>query len=419
MRNNSYWSLLKNYHFLKLWGSQIFSQLTIYTINFLLIDRVYTTTSSTLAVALIWFSYGLPAAVVGLFSGVLIDSWGKKRVLVISNLIQALIVLSYALLGKKFYLLYFLVFCYSLVNQFYLPAEGASLPWLVKKRLLPSANSLFVLTTQIAFLLGFGSGGLVINLFSEQGTILLGSLLLLSAGLLCLSLPQEKILSSTNKTERFLESFAKQISSGWAYLLSKGRLVLISFLILLLFQTIVTSFASILPALSDVLLSLPLKESGPWLILPLSFGLFLGSYIFSHFARKKRKKQWINIGLLSTSIIILLVIYIPHLITKIFAKKIVTSLLLLLLGIFSSMISVPAQTFIQETTPPMLRGRVFGILNSIVNFGSVFLVLIISALIDILGITSFLVVIGIGGIILSWFIFRRSDEIIVAANNRH
>jgi MFS family permease len=388
--------------------------------NFLLIDRIYSKTSSTLAIALVWLLYGLPAAFVGLFSGVLIDVWGKKKVLVISNLAQALIILLAIFFKERLYLMYFLVFIYSFVNQFYIPAEGASMPWLVKKRLLASANSLFLLTTQFSFLIGFGTGGLVINLFSDDGTVLLGSLMLFLAAILCLTLPTDISKETYKKVaKRLADNLTKQISISWKYLFDRGKLVLASFAILTLFQTVVVSLGSILPAISKTLLSLSFKKGGPWLILPLSLGLFIGSYIFSQSAKKKRKKYWINIGLFSASTIVLLIVYTPSLVNDLSFRKIFISGLLLLLGISSSLVSVPAQTFIQEATPADLRGRVFGILNSVINFGSVLLVLIIAAFIDIFGVANFLITVGIGGLILSWFTFRRSDEIILAANNRH
>jgi MFS family permease len=277
-----------------------------------------------------------------------------------------------------------------------------------------------LLTTQLSFLIGFGTGGLVINSLSDDGTVLLGSLMLLLAAILCLTLPTDSPKKIYRKVAKKLaDSLVEQISLSWQYLFDRGRLVLAGFAILTLFQTVVVSLGSILPAISEALLSLSFQKGGPWLILPLSLGLFIGSYIFSQSAKRRRKKHWINLGFSSASVIVLLIVYAPFLVKEPSFRKIFISSLLLLLGIASSLVSVPAQTFIQEATPSDLRGRIFGILNSVVNFGSVILVLIIAAFIDIFGVTNFLIAVGIGGLILSWFTFRRSDEIILAANNRH
>lgn len=115
-----YRPLSKNFKFLYLWASQILSQLTIYVMNFLLLLRLFEKTGSTIATSFLWVAYALPAILIGPFAA------ASHR--------------------TSLFLIYGVALAYSFLNQFYVPAELATLPSVVKKKVLPHANGLFFLT---------------------------------------------------------------------------------------------------------------------------------------------------------------------------------------------------------------------------------------------------------------------------------
>ena len=99
--------LIKNNKFLYLWTSQILSQLTIYMLNFILLIRIFSQTGSTIATSLLWISYALPSLLVGPFAAALVDMIDKRKILMVANLLQALVIFVYALTYEKsFFLLY-------------------------------------------------------------------------------------------------------------------------------------------------------------------------------------------------------------------------------------------------------------------------------------------------------------------------
>ena len=95
-------SLFKNRKFLYLWSSQILSQLTINIMNFLVLVHIYERTNSTIAASFIWVAYGIPAIIVGPVAAAAVDMYDRRRILFISNLTQALVVLAYAFLYQRF-----------------------------------------------------------------------------------------------------------------------------------------------------------------------------------------------------------------------------------------------------------------------------------------------------------------------------
>ncbi len=132
-------SILKNKKFVSLWVSQLLSQLTLNMLSFLILVRLFDQTGSTIATSMLWVSYIIPAILVGPFAAALVDWTDKRKTLIVSNLLQALVVLVYGLTysPKSIFLSYALVFTYSFLNQFYVPAEAAALPTLVEKEELP------------------------------------------------------------------------------------------------------------------------------------------------------------------------------------------------------------------------------------------------------------------------------------------
>jgi MFS family permease len=106
----------------------------------------------------------LPFSVLGPFVGVFLDRWPRRMTLVISNLVRALLLVVVALLvghdsvGPAFFVLVLAAFS---VNRFLLAGLSASLPHVVDRDLLVTANSVVPTCGSIAYLSGLGAGGLL------------------------------------------------------------------------------------------------------------------------------------------------------------------------------------------------------------------------------------------------------------------
>ena len=107
----------------------------------------------------------LPGILFGPVAGPLVDRWGTRRVLIVSDAIRGvltLLLIPAAVLGglPAAFLLVFLLF---VTNSFFLPARSAILPELVPEEALVPANSLATLAGVLATLAGSVLGGLLVQ----------------------------------------------------------------------------------------------------------------------------------------------------------------------------------------------------------------------------------------------------------------
>ncbi len=114
----------------------------------------------------------LPYSLVGPFAGVLLDRWRRQRVLVVANLVRAVLVAGVSVLlvtvGPASGLFYAGALAAVSVNRFFLTALSVSLPHLVTKDELVTANSLSTTSGFAATVLG-GLAGLVIRAGAGTG----------------------------------------------------------------------------------------------------------------------------------------------------------------------------------------------------------------------------------------------------------
>jgi MFS family permease len=113
--------------------------------------------------------------VLGPFVGVFLDRWLRRRILMASNAIRAILLLVIALLvvrddvGGLFYLLVLAAFS---VNRFLLAGLSASLPHVVSRELLVTANGVSPTCGTLAYLSGVAFGGAVHALSHSDGIVL-------------------------------------------------------------------------------------------------------------------------------------------------------------------------------------------------------------------------------------------------------
>lgn len=423
MKENSYLKILKNKNFLRVWLAQLFSLVSATTLNFVLIGRVYALSHSAVAVGFYIFFYYFPTALLGLFVGVLIDNWNKKSIFIYSNLIQAIMVLFYLGIREKLWPIYLIVFLYSLGDEFYNPAVGASLPAIVEKKYLPAANSLFFLTTQGSIIAGAFAGGIMLKLLRNTNHIFIFvSFLLFMTALLALSLP-DKPFKGTKKlkidfsdpldiSRTFdLPSFWKQTKEGYFFITRETR-VLFPILLLTGLASIVAMGVVLLPAMADML-KIVYADTSFHIIIPVTLGAVIGGWLIEKIVKKVRKNTLILGGLASMGTSILFLSFITLFPRRLF---IFTLPLILTLGISYVFIYVPLQTLLQEHTPFKVRGRVFGALSTLVTLAAAFPMLVATTLIDLFGIRLVLIALGAGLIFLSAFAHRRK-EIILTINS--
>lgn len=406
--NNPFLETLKIKNFLKIWGSQLLSQITVNLINFILILQIFEKTQSTVAISLFWFFWSIPAIIIGPLSGTLIDLWGTRRILILTNLFQSLIILLYLLVKDSVWPIYTILMIYSISNQFYLPAEAATLPSVVPKKLLSTANSLFLFTSYISLVIGFGLAGILVRLLGYQIPFLMGSLFLVFGALIVWQLPQITFIKPTGKIDSSkFQEFLGKLVEGYNFLKTSPT-VLFPLLLLVFSQIIIVMLFVLGPALVVKILNIPFVRIGEMFILPGALGAIVGMGLTVKLLKKIRKRYLIHIGLFLSSFalfgLVLIVPYLPHLF-KIFGQM----GLGFLAGLAFSLFTIPTQTLLQEKTPIELRGRVFGVLGFLITLVSVFPVLFAATIGEVLGERWMILILAMAVFTLGLFSLKGED----------
>lgn len=159
--------LLRIPDFRRLWTAQAISffgdSLTIFGLLFLT-QRL---TGSAASVAGVLIAMSLPMLVVGLGAGVWVDRLDRKRVMIWSDVIRALLVPVFLVVrtADQVWILYVVAFLVASVSSFFSPARGALLPRVVGMDKLMAANSLSESSRVLFTVLGTGAAGLLVGLF--------------------------------------------------------------------------------------------------------------------------------------------------------------------------------------------------------------------------------------------------------------
>jgi MFS family permease len=184
------------------------------------------------AIATAFATILLPFTVLGPFVGVFLDRWSRRRILMVSNAIRVLLLLGVAFLVVRddislvFYLLVLSAFS---VNRFLLAGLSASLPHVVSRDLLVTANAVSPTCGTLAYLCGIAFGGAVHAVSHSDGIVLIvGAAAYLLSALLASRLPNlgpdlEGIESVARKA---LGSVFRGLADAARHLPPLGRLAL-------------------------------------------------------------------------------------------------------------------------------------------------------------------------------------------------
>jgi len=355
-------ALLKNRPFLALWSGQVLSQvadkvffvlLIALLVNYPPLPGFKNSMRSALMIA-----FTLPAIFFGSAAGIFVDRFSKKQILVGSNLVRALLTLAIPALPKEFLILLLLTFAISTVTQFFAPAEQATIPLLVRRENLLSANALFTTTMMGALIVGFAVGEPLLSLARSWNSnygqeILIASLYLLASGVIQLTpFKRETLTTTATAPVRPWSDF----KAGLRYL-QKNRLVWNAMLQLAVLFSV---FAALTVLAIDLAANIGLKPTQfGFLLAAAGVGMVFGAAILGNWGDRFHNKPLPLIGFLSMGLVLCLFS---------FTKNLGIGLALsALLGLGASLIGVPMQTLIQEQTPESMRGKVFGFQNNLAN----------------------------------------------------
>ncbi|MEK5066800.1 MFS transporter [Cytobacillus sp. FSL R5-0596] len=240
----------KNRNFLILWLSQSVSFFgnQIFILGMPLF--IYEITGSGSKMALVYAFTMMPYVVFGILGGGIADYFDRRRILFIGNILVAV---PLFIMNILFYMdslllwsIFIFVFIISSFEGIILSTFEATIPSLVKRSELVSANSLFELSNSAIYILGPMLGGIIIASFSPTVAIIINAFSFLIAGtLIYLIKPSGNPVKNTkrsvkNSLHNFWEGvlyLPKHRVLRWGMLISTGtNIVLGAFTVMLIFH---------------------------------------------------------------------------------------------------------------------------------------------------------------------------------------
>jgi MFS family permease len=174
--SSGYIALLRNNRsFRRLWYGQVVSQLGDWFDSIALFALMYRLTGSGQAIGALMVAQFLPATVVGLFAGVLVDRLPRKLVMIVSNLGSAALVLLFLLVREpsQIWIIFVVTVLKMSLVAFFDPARTATIPNVTSREELLAANAISGATWSAMLAIGAGLGGLVAGTLGTDAAFLI------------------------------------------------------------------------------------------------------------------------------------------------------------------------------------------------------------------------------------------------------
>jgi MFS family permease len=155
-------AVFRNKDFSKMWTGQLVSTMGSALTSLAASIYVFQKTNSAMSVGLMLMATAAPSLLVGLFAGVLVDRFNRKRIMMTADLTRAVLVfLIPFLVPFSIVWLYVIVMLTSAIGQFFDPAQESVLPEVASEEELAAANSLMAISSFGATAVGFAASGLL------------------------------------------------------------------------------------------------------------------------------------------------------------------------------------------------------------------------------------------------------------------
>jgi MFS family permease len=414
--HGSFRAVLGNYAFLRLWIAQAVSQTANSMVDFSLLLRVgqtveyHNVAQANTAVSFVILAFSLPAVIFGPIAGAVADRVSRRNLMVVTNVARAALVMLFLLVQPTWpvqvaLISYYAVsFLFGAVGQFFMPAQGASIPALVPRDQLTTANALFNLTFTATQLLGFAIlGPLLSQALGVDMLFIVTLIAFVISALLTLWLPAMPIPPRVLSTERVsaVRRVWSDIHEGLVYI--KQDAILTKAIAYLTFATtIFMLIAALAPNFVATVVGLPPGDIG-YLVAPAGIGVIIGVVIVPRLSSNFRREALIDwavvVGgfsllLLSLSRAVLRLMLTPEGVPQMLEVA-VAGTLAAILGICNALVLVPSQTILQERSHEHIRARVYATFFTITSVVSFIPIFFAAAAADFFGVVRVLTAVAI------------------------
>jgi MFS family permease len=307
-------TVFKNRAFVYLWSAQALSQLASNMVLAALMATVRRTTGSDTAVAILILTFLVPAVLFSTLGGVLVERSNAKMIMLATNVIRAVGIVGFIFVAPttsdaNVPLVYAINFGIATATAIFAPAELTAIPRIVDRRNLMAANSIFVLTINATFAIGFGVlGPLVLNVFGPIPVYVVVAVMFAGAAIAILPLPDVRpdhvIASAGNAAGRAAGELYGQLREGVDFV-RQHRVIAWSLAYLGIASSLIGVLGAIGPGFAVDVLGLT-PENFFFIMGPAGLGAVLGILFLNSYGKPIPKRLVIDIGLVSMGITLIL-----------------------------------------------------------------------------------------------------------------
>ncbi|HEY1180259.1 MAG TPA: MFS transporter [Phytomonospora sp.] len=357
-------AVFKQRDFSLLWWGGLISYLGNWMLVVGLPVTVYDLTGSASASAAIVATGVTARLIVTPFAGVLVDRWDRRRVMVLGNVVQAVVLLPLLLVndGGDVWIAAAVMFAGAAVGPFVSTAEDALLPRLVADEHLPAANSLNSLNNNLARLVGPMLGGVGVVWLGLAGIAVADAVTYLVAGAMIFAVRGRHVAERTASARTgMVRKFAGEFADGVRIAFGSRVLrVVFAFFALTMFGEGV--FASVFIVYTERTLGGGADEYA-WLIAAQAVGGVLGGLVGGWFAQRWSPRLLLGVGALLFGSIDLFTFNYP----KLWVHVLPGIVAMVLVGVPSVFMFASAQTLLQRHSVDEFRGRIFAARGTITS----------------------------------------------------
>ena len=344
--STSPFAVFRNRNFSLLWTGELVSTMGSALTSLAASIYIYRLTGSALSVGLMLMATAAPSLLVGLFAGVFVDRYDRKKIMIAADILRAILILLIPVLAPiNVIWLYVIVMLTSAIGQFFDPAHESILPEVASDEDLSAANALIAISSFGSTAVGFAAAGLIASAANINWAFYVDALTFIFSAI-CIYLIRVKPLQAEEETS--VAVVVKNLRAGVRQLFSTPVLrslfsvqvvVLISFG---LSNTLLLPFA--LKALKATEFEYGLQEGLT------SIGFVLASLLMAKVFDRLHAGAWLVISFIGMGLIGIVYSFLESVPLAI--------ALIAFSGFFNAPSSIGRRVIVQRNTPPEMRGRV-------------------------------------------------------------
>jgi len=379
-----------------LWLAQVISSAGDAIYQIALLWLVFDITGSSTITGLIAMAAFMPAMLFGLYAGVVADKYSRKLIMIFSNLSQALTVIVIPIMlyfgYRNILIIGFFAFIRASFSTFFPPALNALVPMIASKDRLVKVNSVLATSSQLAYLIGPLSAGLILSVVSIPYLFVIDSASFMVAILILLFI----ILPPKTKLVDKQFSSVKEIFSGIQYVTKHKPLGMLFIL------TIINNFFIMGPAFIGMLILVKDALGGTasqyaFVEAGLAFGMLIGSVFVYRIGNRINIGKLLLFGMILDGITYSVMYFAGS------VNYVLIFIVIHALGI--PMITVSRTAIIQKHAPNQYHGRLFSLVHLSVIGVTALSAAVVGIAANYIDIKTIFLLIGIGAALCGVFGF--------------